>query len=567
MDKRTLLALVLMAIVLVGTPMLFPSARRPVKPAIDTATSATAATLPAVSSPVPATPPAPQPSVAPAPATPVVSSARPRMLPADSAVVVTTPRAQYLIENPGAAPRAVKMPSYRDLRPGRRDTMEVAQANGPLLHYRLALGADTIALDSVSFSVRQSGSAATFTSAAPRPISITYEAATGYQVAVRGTVANAPPGSALIIDMPTELRSAEADTLDDQRHLAYGYRQPQRDVQSIPFSKLDSTRIRSDTGLMQWVSARDKYWLVALMQPFGEKPGGVFNGMTMRGGTRVGRVTKSAVATTVQPLSNGQFAFDLYVGPQAWPELHALGNGIEEVNPYAGFLHAVVQPFATIVLRVLLWMKATLRVSYGWVLVLFGVVIRLMLWPLNQRAMRTSIQMQALQPELTEVQKRYKSDPDKQREALMKLYQAHGMSPLSPMLGCLPMLLPMPILYALYFVFQNTIEFRGVPFLWLSDLSLRDPYYIIPVLMGASMFLLSWIGMRAMPPNPQTKMMSYMMPVMFTVMFLNFASGLNLYYAVQNIAALPQQWILTRERAKAAARTGTPAAKRAGGGG
>ena len=222
---------------------------------------------------------------------------------------------------------------------------------------------------------------------------------------------------------------------------------------------------------------------------------------------------------------------------------------------------------ATIVLRVLLWMKATLRVSYGWVLVLFGVVIRLMLWPLNQRAMRTSIQMQALQPELTEVQKRYKSDPDKQREALMKLYQAHGMSPLSPMLGCLPMLLPMPILYALYFVFQNTIEFRGVPFLWLSDLSLRDPYYIIPVLMGASMFLLSWIGMRAMPPNPQTKMMSYMMPVMFTVMFLNFASGLNLYYAVQNIAALPQQWILTRERAKAAARTGTPAAKRAGGGG
>ena len=125
------------------------------------------------------------------------------------------------------------------------------------------------------------------------------------------------------------------------------------------------------------------------------------------------------------------------------------------------------------------------------------------------------------------------------------------MSPLSPMLGCLPMLLPMPVLFALYFVFQNTIEFRGVSFLWLPDISLRDPFYITPIVMGASMFLLSWIGMRGMPPNPQTKMMSYMMPVMFTVMFLNFASGLNLYYAVQNIAALPQQWILTRERAKA----------------
>jgi YidC/Oxa1 family membrane protein insertase len=113
------------------------------------------------------------------------------------------------------------------------------------------------------------------------------------------------------------------------------------------------------------------------------------------------------------------------------------------------------------------------------------------------------------------------------------------------------MLLPMPILYALYFVFQNTIEFRGVSFLWLPDLALRDPYYITPIVMGASMFLLSWIGMRAAPPNPQTKMMSYMMPVMFTVLFINFASGLNLYYAVQNLASLPQQWLVAKQRKSA----------------
>jgi YidC/Oxa1 family membrane protein insertase len=117
-------------------------------------------------------------------------------------------------------------------------------------------------------------------------------------------------------------------------------------------------------------------------------------------------------------------------------------------------------------------------------------------------------------------------------------------------MGCLPMLLPMPVLYALYFVFQNTIEFRGVPFLWLPDLSMRDPYYITPLLMGLSMYVMSWIGMKAAPPNPQAKMMSYMMPVMLTVLFLNLASGLNLYYAVQNIAALPQQWLLARERQK-----------------
>jgi YidC/Oxa1 family membrane protein insertase len=184
--------------------------------------------------------------------------------------------------------------------------------------------------------------------------------------------------------------------------------------------------------------------------------------------------------------------------------------------------------------------------------VLFGVLIRLALWPLNQKAMRTSIAMQRLQPELQAIQKKYKAEPEKQRDAIMKLYADHGMSPLSPMLGCLPMLLPMPVLYALYFVFQNTIEFRGVPFLWLPDLSMRDPYYITPLLMGLSMYVMSWIGLRAAPPNPQAKVMSYMMPVMLTVLFLNLASGLNLYYAVQNIAALPQQWLLARERQKVA---------------
>jgi YidC/Oxa1 family membrane protein insertase len=217
----------------------------------------------------------------------------------------------------------------------------------------------------------------------------------------------------------------------------------------------------------------------------------------------------------------------------------------------------VVQPFATIVTRVLLWMKRTSGLGYGWVIIIFGVVVRLLLWPLNQSAMRTSIRMQRIQPELAEVQKKYKSDPKKQQEALVKLYQAHGMTPFSPMMGCLPMMLPMPILFALYFVFLNTIEFRGVSFLWMHDISAADPYYITPLVMGLSMFALSWIGMRGTPPTAQTRMMSYMMPVVLTFMFFRFAAGLNLYYAVQNLAALPQQWLLARERAGAAASAGT----------
>jgi YidC/Oxa1 family membrane protein insertase len=555
MDKRTLLALVLMAIVIVVTPMLF---RKPPAPRADSTAAAPAnAARPAnasVAAPKPATGES-APSATQAPPTTVQS------LPTDSAVL-SAPRAKYTIVTPGAVPSVVRINGYEDLRPGRRDSMVVAQHNGPLLRYRLVLGADTIDLSRVGFTVQSSPSAVTLTSASPA-LTITYKAADGFRTSVQGQVANAPPGSALLIDLPRDLRSAEADTLDDMRHLAYGYKLPRRDVISVPFSKLD-TVVRFDTGGMQWVAVRDKYWLVALMRPVGAGVGATFHGLASRGDTAIARIKRHASATTSVPLTNGEFAFDLYAGPQSWEELHALGNDLENVNPYAGFMHSVVQPFATIVMRVLLWMKATFQVNYGWVLVIFGVAIRLLLWPLNQKAMRTSIQMQRLQPELQEIQRKYKTDPDKQRDALVKLYQSHGMSPLSPMLGCLPMLLPMPVLFALYFVFQNTIEFRGVQFLWLPDISLRDPYYIIPIVMGASMFLLSWIGMRGTPPNPQTKMMSYMMPVMFTVMFLNFASGLNLYYAVQNIAALPQQWILTRERAKAGVGVSTASAPSGG---
>jgi YidC/Oxa1 family membrane protein insertase len=106
------------------------------------------------------------------------------------------------------------------------------------------------------------------------------------------------------------------------------------------------------------------------------------------------------------------------------------------------------------------------------------------------------------------------------------------------------------VLFALFFVFANTIEFRGVSFLWLPDLSRADPYYIIPLFMGVSMFALTWLGQRGLPPNPQAKMMMYVMPVMFTFLFLNFSSGLNLYYAVSNVASLPQQWLISRERRK-----------------
>jgi YidC/Oxa1 family membrane protein insertase len=372
-----------------------------------------------------------------------------------------------------------------------------------------------------------------------------------YVVRVQGEVTGAGSGT-LLLEMPRGIRSAEADSADDQRHLAYVVKPVSDDARSVPFSKLEGRR-RVEPGPFTWVAGKTKYFLLALLTPEGETP---FGNVVLTGPPETDRMVVDANALVTRPLSpEGRFAFEIYAGPQEWRRLVAMGRDLANVNPYGGWLQGFVQPFATIVMRMLLWMHDTLALSYGWVLVIFGVVVRLILWPLNQSAMRSSIRMQRIQPELMEIQKRYRQQPEKAHAEMMRVYKAHNLSPFSMFSGCLPMLLPMPVLFALFFVFQNTIEFRGVSFLWLPDISLKDPYYIIPIVMGLSMYLLSWIGLRGVPPSPQTKMMAYVFPGFMTFLFLNFPSGLNLYYAVQNIAALPQQWLIARERSKTG---GTP---------
>jgi YidC/Oxa1 family membrane protein insertase len=154
----------------------------------------------------------------------------------------------------------------------------------------------------------------------------------------------------------------------------------------------------------------------------------------------------------------------------------------------------------------------------------------------------------AVQPLVQEIQSKYKDNPERLQKEMMKLYKEHGFNPLA---GCLPMLLPWPVLIALFFVFQNTIEFRGVPFLWLPDLSAPDPLYLLPLFLGVSMFLMQWVSMRSVEQtNPQMKMMMYIMPVMMVFIFFRLASGLNLYYATANIATIPQQVWIAKERRK-----------------
>ena len=542
MDKRFFLALLLTMGVIVITPRLFPGAARPV-------TSPAPAAASSAPSPTPTTGPATTgaTTVGAAPSVPQAPTVEART------VRIANALATYDFSTRGAALLGADLPRYKRLGGG-TGLVRLSDGGAPLLRYRLIAGGDTIALDAMDFAVVEDSSNGrarlTFTAQMGSGVArIAYSLSPDNYLAdidVQVTGVSAP--TFLLTDLPQSFDTQEHDSTDDRRHLAYAMRTPAGGAERVDFSKPDPGERLVRAGPFTWTVAKSKYFLVGLLAR--DSAASPLAELQVTGAVRVNKLATRAQATAISPIGPAGVALELYAGPQEWERLVALGREFEHTNPYGGWISGVVQPFAAIVMRILLWMKRTLGLEYGWILVIFGVAIRLLMWPLNSKMMRSQMTMQRVAPAVQAAQNKHKGDAEKQREAVMKVYADAGISPFAPLAGCLPMLLPMPILFALFFVFQNTIEFRGVPFLWFPDISIADPLYIAPFITGGSMFLLSWIGMRNSPPNPQTKMMAYMMPVMMTVFGINFAAGLNLYWFVQNFAALPQQWLISNERGK-----------------
>ena len=546
MDKRFFLALLLTMGVIVITPRLFPGAARPV-------TSPAPAAASSAPSPTPTTAPTTGPAttgattVGAAPSVPQAPTVEART------VRIANALATYDFSTRGAALLGADLPRYKRLGGG-TGLVRLSDGGAPLLRYRLIAGGDTIALDAMDFAVVEDSSNGrarlTFTAQMGSGVArIAYSLSPDNYLAdidVQVTGVSAP--TFLLTDLPQSFDTQEHDSTDDRRHLAYAMRTPAGGAERVDFSKPDPGERLVRAGPFTWTVAKSKYFLVGLLAR--DSAASPLAELQVTGAVRVNKLATRAQATAISPIGPAGVALELYAGPQEWERLVALGREFEHTNPYGGWISGVVQPFAAIVMRILLWMKRTLGLEYGWILVIFGVAIRLLMWPLNSKMMRSQMTMQRVAPAVQAAQNKHKGDAEKQREAVMKVYADAGISPFAPLAGCLPMLLPMPILFALFFVFQNTIEFRGVPFLWFPDISIADPLYIAPFITGGSMFLLSWIGMRNSPPNPQTKMMAYMMPVMMTVFGINFAAGLNLYWFVQNFAALPQQWLISNERGK-----------------
>jgi YidC/Oxa1 family membrane protein insertase len=552
MNKRMLLALALSAAVIGLTQYLFPPPKPTSKPVAAVVAGAQTPT-PGVAAP---TVPTATVGAATAGAGATPGSALATSTVADTALL-SSARTQMRISSVGAVPVSIQLPGYKQLVKAGKSTesVELVRPGEALLQFAVIVkepaGNRVIDFAGVPFtSTRPDDRTLTYTGqSGAANVQITYVfQPDSFLVRVGGKVTGLTSPAFLRVTLPSGINSSEVDSADDQRHLAVAMKPVKGNVTSVPFTKLDPGEAKLQEGPFIWIASKNKFFIMGLLTANGDRP---FDEVTVTGGPKTGKIESRVTATALQSLQDGTFRFDLYAGPQEWKRMVTLGREFENSNPYGGWLQNIVQPFATLVMKSLLWMHESLKLSYGWVLVIFGVVVRLALWPFNQRAMRTSMKMQVLQPELQAVQEKFKSDPQKMQAEVMRVYSEHGMSPFSALSGCLPMLLPMPVFITLFYVFQNTIEFRGVPFLHLTDISQRDPLFIIPVLMAGSAFLLSWIGMRGVPPNPQAKIMAYMFPAMMFAFFFNQAAGLNLYYMVQNLAALPQQWLISNERLNA----------------
>lgn len=566
-EARFLLAVVLMLGVLVGTNWLFP----PIVPEGQEGTdpagevgqespveSEEVPDLPANPGAVDTGEPGPvveSPASA-DPATPgATTPARP--VPTEREVVVEGPLYRYTFSSRGARMLSGELLNFEAI--NRNGPVEiVADGTDGYLGQRLVVAGDTVDLSDAPFRVEPQGGFTLAESDAPRALTFVYRAPRGdfrfaveylfdpndYTVAVSGRVEGVDR-ALLLTDLGAGLAFAETDSTIEARSMAYVHNHQTDGVRSTLLEKAEPEIVN---GPLVWAAFRSKFFVLAMLAGENDEdigPDRLLGGLLVTDSPLEDRVRVHAAQT----VADGSYTYRLFMGPQEYALLSSLGQGMEEVNPYGWrFFRPIIRPFVSVIMTILVFLHTNLSLGYGWVLIVFGVAMRVVLFPLNHKAMKAQLRNMAVQPLVKEIQEKHRDNPEKLQKEMMRLYKDHGFNPLA---GCLPMLLPWPVLIALFFVFQNTIELRGVPFLWLPDLSAKDPFYILPIVLALSMFLMQWVSLRSLEQeNPQMKMMMYIMPPMMLFIFMNLASGLNLYYATANIATLPQQIWIARERKK-----------------
>ena len=282
-------------------------------------------------------------------------------------------------------------------------------------------------------------------------------------------------------------------------------------------------------GSVQWVALQDKYFLSVLM------PKQATSALAKKEGDKV----VSAGVRMPAPSAGSSIALQLYAGPKEYDTLRSLNVGLEDTIDFGWFIFGswtVVKSVAKPIFYVLRFIH-DYTYNYGVTIILLTMAIKLLFVPLQYKSYKSMKMMQLIQPKVAAVQEKYKDDRDRLNKELIKLYRDQKVNPVG---GCLPMILQMPVFVALFNILYMTIDLRQAPFvLWITDLSVQDPYYVLPVIMGVTMVIQQKITPTTMDPT-QAKIM-LVLPVFMTFLFVNFPAGLVLYWLTNNVLTISQQ--------------------------
>lgn len=277
---------------------------------------------------------------------------------------------------------------------------------------------------------------------------------------------------------------------------------------------------------VKWIAQEDKYFFSAIV------PKGKIEDSKVWGLNNDGLVALR--------LADGVNEYFVYAGPKNLDQLEKLKMGLEHIVDFG---------FFSIISRPLFWVLKqfyTLTHNYGIAIIILTILVRIPFIPLINKGQQSMKKLQDIQPKMAEVKEKFKNDPQRMQKETMELYKKHKVNPFG---GCLPMLLQIPVFFALYKVLLIAIELRSAPFaLWITDLSIKDPYYVMPIVMGITMVIQQKMTPSTADPMQQKIMM--LMPVVFTFMFLTFPSGLVLYWLVNNVLSIIQQFYVNKKAAQ-----------------
>lgn len=357
-----------------------------------------------------------------------------------------------------------------------------------------------------------------------------------YQIGVQYLIDNmtSEPWSAVFYgQIKRDSLSPVVESVGVSPYLGAALRTEDKNYDKYDFGDMEDESVKSSfTG--GWVAMVQHYFISAWVPPQDD-----INHYSLRklSGRDIYLMGYTSPPIEIASGESGQYKTQFYAGPKDQGKLAELADYLDLTIDY-GFLWMLAKPIFAALQIIYAWVG-----NWGWAIILLTVSIKILLYPLSAASLRSMAKMRKLQPEMQRLKDLYGDDRQKMSQELMGLYKKEKVNPAG---GCLPVLLQMPVFISLYWVLLESVEIRHASWvLWVQDLSAKDPYFILPLIMGGSMFLMQ--KMQPTPPDPTQAKIMQIMPIAFTFFFMLFPAGLVLYWTVNNVLSILQQWYVNRQ--------------------